>query len=179
MKEKQIVMKPLYLVPNRNAKVEWDEKIDAPALVQKTSANSFTIKINKPLAMSMFAQSILFGKIPFDWFLAGLMYHEVAHILYDSLTVSVREKTQLFEYVSNVLLDAQIEYQLSKDFPEAAAYIRYVLIGLRRDCDMHTLEKIKGGQEIIKLKDTFFYLSRFGVVLKDSDKMFVDFLVPL
>jgi len=179
MKEKAIIMKPLYLVPNKNVKVEWDEKIDAPALVQKNSANSFTIKINKKLALSMFASSILFGKIPSDWFLAGLMYHEVAHILYDSLTVTVKERTQLFEYISNVLLDAQIEYQISKDFPEAAKYIRYVLIGLRRDCDMHTLEKIKGGQEIIKLKDTFFYLSRFGVVLKDSDKMFVDFFVPL
>lgn len=175
----QALMRPLYLVPECSVDVQYDDTFEAPAGVAKRGDKQYVIKVNRKMSANMFAQSILYKKIPFDWFMAGLMFHEVAHIKYESHSVHPKEETGLMQYIYNVLLDAQIEYNLSKDYPETARYIRYVLLGLRRDTDDKVLSKIKGGDKIIKLKDTFFYLVRFGVVLKGSSPDFVNFLVPL
>jgi hypothetical protein len=175
----QELLRPLYLVPDCSVDVQYDDTFEAPAGVGKKGDKQFVIKVNRKMSMNMWAASILYNKVPFDHFMAGLMFHEVAHILYESHSIAPKEQTGLMQYIYNVLLDAQIEYNLSKDYPETAKYIRYVLLGLRRDTDDKVLSKIKGGEQIIKLKDTFFYLVRFGVVLKDSSSDFVNFLVPL
>lgn len=179
--DNQFLMQPLYLVPKKHVEVKEDTRIDAPASVQELSKNKYLIRINSPLAMDMYVNSILNDKVPYEYFLAGLMYHEVSHIKYNSFDVDIDAEldTNFFRHIANILLDSQIEYHLSIDAPEAAKYIRYVLIALRRTCDTNVLVNLKSGKKVIQMLDTLFYLTRFGVVLPNSDPEFVNFCVPL
>ncbi len=176
-------LNPLHLIPEYSVEIQYNNSITDVAHVEKKKLEDkrehYIIRMNKVLAAEMFANSLLFGKIPFDYFLAGLLYHEVAHIKEKSFSVEMPIQTAFYHYIANVLLDAQIEYQFSKDFPESALYIRYALICLRRDCNMKMLEKIKGGDKTIKRRETFYRLVRFGTILSDSDEEFVNFLLPL
>lgn len=172
-------LNPLHLIPEYQVTVNYLDTIPDVARVGKNSDKSYVIEINKKKAGEMFARSLLLGKVPFEYFLAALLYHEIAHIKYKSFSVDEPILTAFYHYVVNVLLDAQIEYQLSKDHPEAAKYLRYSLICLRRDCNMSLLKSLEGGNETIKRRDTFFRLVRFGTIIKDADQDFVNFLLPL
>lgn len=181
MSKNNLILRPLYLIPHYNVEVKWDNLSEDHARVEVINqrTKSYRITINKQLSMKLFINSLLNKTIPFEHFLAGLMYHEVGHILYDSFGPQTSIQTQLMHYILNVLLDAQLEYHFSKDFPESATFLRYALLVLKRDADMKMLQVYREGQKLIDLKHTFYYLARFGSVMKNSDEEFVHFLLPL
>jgi hypothetical protein len=182
-----LVLRPLYLIPQYKVSVNEDNRtLDCPAQVDYTSAtDSYEISFNPALALKMYEASALKQFITFDDLMAGLAYHEVFHIEFGSFSVPFVINNDFFHYVHNVICDNQIEYHGTRDHPECAKYIRYVLATLRKDADFSNLKKVanlqkqKDAEDLEKMKEAFYFLVRFGVIIKDADPEFVRFLIPI
>ena len=175
------VLHPLLLVPNEKVIFNPnDMHLEHPAAVEYNPKDkSYKLSINQAIARQFYDASLLIGFVPFSDFLAGLSYHEVFHIKYKSFAVPLPVNSDFFKYVWNVLLDAQIEYNGTRDHPETAKYIRYALSTLRKNADFSCVTSLPDGDCLERMKNTFYYLVRFGVVIEQSDQAFVNFLAPL
>jgi|SRR5579859_47794 len=177
----QSVLRPLHLIRGENVSLEETTDLNAPVASVSfiKNENKYTIRINHPKARTLYTASMLNGKVSYNEFVVGLLYHEVFHILFKSFDVLSPIPTEFFKFVHNVLLDAQIEYQGTLKYPSVSTYLRWILSALRRDTDMVQIESMKGGSTLVQMKDDFFYLVRFGVVTPHMDPHFRDFLIPL
>lgn len=172
-------LNPLLFIRDKQVVVIEDNSIPAPGAVNyRKMTDSYQIRINTNLSFDLYTKSFLKKVIPYEDLLLGITCHEVFHIEYDSFTIDQHIPSEFFRYILNILLDSQIEYNAAKDHPDAAKYIRYLLIGLRRDADMSSLRYITGGDKMILMKEALYFLTRFGIQ-KEAPDGFYDFVLPI
>ena len=111
----------------------------------------------------------------FQAYLNGVVVHEVAHLLFDTLLFAPggMEDNAILKHVWNVCVDVHDEYWMAYFHPGYAPYIQFALSLMQ-----HTTPAEEATDLFADLQ-TFFFLARFGTLPPAYDKAFVDFLLPL
>lgn len=154
---------------------------DNPAWVEK-KGSVYHILIDSVWLLRMMSKS---EEKQFKNFIKlGLIYHEVAHIKYNSFSYNRNYEDNIHMWIDNVIEDVRIEYKLSCNYALAAKFLALVFSTLPRIGDVYltnNIEKEKFQSKKIKLKkylDDLFLITRCGVIKQDMDEKFVSFVVP-
>jgi len=178
------MINPLHLVKDASVSVKFANVGEAAAACIVIEKNKYEILINEKRVAAMFKKSWVaqygrknFSNLDQKDFMIGLLYHEVSHILYKSFDKALPFENGVIHFIWNVLLDAQCEYSLTKEYPFATKYIRLALSILKLD----TVFKVSTDEtkEIQNKLSQLFYLVRFGVILPGSNENFINFCLPL
>jgi len=167
-------MKPVNpaLLVNERIKVIFDTQAPEtsnPAQVQET-CGIYTITVYKNAVSKLVRET----KIPENQLILGLLYHEVAHIRFDSFK-NLKANDSLHHWIDNVIEDTRVEYNMSFDYPYVAKYIALVLIATKNHIMTDALED---NAEIEQLTTNFLRMVRLNIIPDGCDEEFAEFCLP-
>jgi hypothetical protein len=177
-----VKVSPLHLVRDKSVqlKIVRTRNSDPIAFVFD-DRKTFTITMNEPGIEDLWAKAWLNKNVPLEDFKTGILIHEVAHVLYRTLSIKPTILNKFWKYCFNCLADAQIEYQMSMDHPSLVYYIRVVISSLWKKIDEDSLKPLgpDESQLVADMSLTFFYLTRFGVIHQVAQPEWVEFFLPI
>jgi hypothetical protein len=109
----------------------------------------------------------------------GLIYHEIAHVKYESFSRPVAGEqytNQIHKYIDNLIEDIRIENNIGCDYPLAGRFVEMTSKQMKKVEAIHLDRKL---EDKVKQQLLWLYLIvRYGVIPKDATQEFVDFVVP-
>lgn len=165
-----MLINPLLLV-DKLVRVKFENCAfdDCPGFTEKKGATYYII-INARVA----------EKVSDDirkYFVLGIMYHEVAHIKYDSFKRKTTINNDIFNWIDNLLEDARVEFKCASEYPIAAKFINIALNTTKAINNV-----IIDGQKQTKLQkmlNDMYLVVRYGIIPNDADEDFINFMFPL
>lgn len=165
MRRENQIIRPLYLVAGKHVSIvkPITEEIQYQAYVTQDD-DTYEIVVNDKEIERMWRGSFLYKYITLEEYKAAVILHEVAHIRYESWKVKPSFMNELMKYISNVLIDNQIEYSISREFPTYGKYFRWLHAALRKDAISKDLNSKEQGRMVLCMLRAFFDMTRFGIV---------------
>jgi len=142
---------------------------DNPAFVNKSGAKGYEVTVLRNAVKQLAADS----NIPENQLILGLLYHEVAHIKYNSFDHTSNDP--LRHWIDNLIEDTRIEYNMSYDYPYVARYIALVLLATKDKIMGDALEE---NSEIEQATSHLLQMVKLNTIPDDCEDEFAEFMLP-
>jgi len=175
----KVFVNPAHLIKER-VKVEQSNTRSAnPAQVVQVGEGdraSYHITVSLPLVNDMLRTV----NIPKDYLILGFIYHEIAHIYCDSFKYGQKYKNlrtdTIHHWVTNIIEDTRIEYNLSYVYPYVAKFIALTALALK---DKILTDAIQDNTKLEKQSQWLLKMVKLNIIPDDCDDAeFVEFMLP-
>ena len=117
-------MNPLSLLNKIGVEVKFKPDDSFIARSKNVNKDSYIIEISS-IILSRLKQKELIKK--------ALLAHEIGHIKYNTFIPEMKEKSEFFLWIYNVLEDVRVEFHFIQDFPLLAKYFTLAINLLKSD----------------------------------------------
>jgi hypothetical protein len=170
-------IRPILLVSDKSVKIVENSYVNL-ASVEITKNDSYVIVLNNDNIKKLHEESWVNKYISLEEMTIGFLFHEVAHIKYDSFLVKT-PNLSIAKYITNLLEDVRVEYKLAVDYPACSIYLKWIIFAIKKKI-IRTFGSFNGKQlsKADKMLDDLFKFVRFDVI-DGVDEEFLNFIFPL